>query len=137
MPSETTTVQLVVFNFRLNLIICECCVTITIFSCLILETTTNGYVKPILKTTVPDDTNRMLSNPNTPQHSSWQSPDHTRDTSSVQRYVFHILINFRDHLLTNITWFCSSSKYFNLTRTKLSLRFINTLTINSTDKSFC
>lgn len=53
------------------------------------ETTTNGYVKPILKTTVPDDTNRMLSNPNTPQHSSWQSPDHTRDTSSVQRYVFH------------------------------------------------
>ncbi|KAG4070406.1 hypothetical protein HA402_006548 [Bradysia odoriphaga] len=32
------------------------------------ETATTGYVKPILKVTVPDDTNRMLSNRNTPQH---------------------------------------------------------------------
>ncbi|XP_037029300.1 signal transducer and activator of transcription 5A-like isoform X2 [Bradysia coprophila] len=59
-----------------------------------IETTTNGYVKPILKTTVPDDTNRMLSNPNTPQHSSWQSPDHTRDTSSVQSMVPEYLPSF-------------------------------------------
>lgn len=49
------------------------------------EITANGYVKPILKTTVPEDTKSlMISNPNTPQH-NWQSPEYTRDTSSVTR----------------------------------------------------
>lgn len=50
-----------------------------------VESSTNGYVKPILKTTVPDECKQLSSYPNTPQH-NWQSPDdHTRDTASVTR----------------------------------------------------
>lgn len=43
-------------------------------------------MKPILKTTVPEESKSQLSSyPNTPQH-NWQSPDdHTRDTASVAR----------------------------------------------------
>lgn len=50
------------------------------------ESSSNGYVKAILTTTVPDECKSQLNSyPNTPQH-NWQSPDdHTRDTASVQR----------------------------------------------------
>ncbi|XP_037041739.1 signal transducer and transcription activator-like [Bradysia coprophila] len=48
--------------------------------------TANGYVKSILKMTVPDDTHRMLNHPNTPQHSRRQSPVHTKDTELRQCY---------------------------------------------------
>lgn len=46
----------------------------------------NGYVKPELKLVVD---NALNSYPNTPQHSSWtsQSPDRTRETSSVSTWV--------------------------------------------------
>lgn len=45
----------------------------------------DGYVKPVLVTHVPGVTNGPMSYPNTPQHSNYmQSPDHSRDTPSVQ-----------------------------------------------------
>ena len=51
-----------------------------------IESTSNGYVKPILRTTVPEENKSLMSSyPNTPQQ-NWQSPDdHTRDSASVAR----------------------------------------------------
>lgn len=56
-----------------------------IFHVIIKESTSNGYVKPILRTTVPEENKSLMSSyPNTPQQ--WQSPDeHTRDSASVAR----------------------------------------------------
>ncbi|XP_055323870.1 signal transducer and activator of transcription 5B-like isoform X1 [Sitodiplosis mosellana] len=53
-----------------------------------VESSTNGYVKPILKTTVPDECKQLSSYPNTPQH-NWQSPDDHRDTASVTSFNPH------------------------------------------------
>lgn len=60
----------------------------------VVKTTTNGYVKPILKTILPDDLNRTLSNPNTPKCSSSESSDHTRDTFSVESIMSEYLPGF-------------------------------------------
>lgn len=53
---------------------------------IITESTSNGYVKPILRTTVPEENKSLMSSyPNTPQQ-NWQSVDeHTRDSASVAR----------------------------------------------------
>lgn len=44
----------------------------------------HGYVRSTLVTQVPGVGGGLISNPNTPQHSFMQSPDHIRDTPSVQ-----------------------------------------------------